>query len=264
MSYTIAIKYLSLKEDMRRIHSPAKTLRSLFITSAFPLLSFVVLLFSTTTFAETVKMTASKICHDSSSAYYSRTKNFTPYTTLEACLAAGGKLPKGQTQTRVSTAGDYSRDAFTHWIDTNGDCLNTRHELLLKLSTGPVTMSDDGCRVLRGRWNDPYSGDILYDTADIDIDHVVPLAWAWEHGAQAWSAEERKRFANDERNLFAVTASLNRSKGAKGPETWLPPNRQFQCQYVTRYLRVMLMYDFERAARNDIRTIQQRVCSSPT
>lgn len=92
----------------------------------------------------------------------------------------------------------------------------------------------------------------------------MPLAWAWEHGAQAWSAEERKRFANDERNLFAVTASLNRSKGAKGPETWLPPNRQFQCQYVTRYLRVMLMYDFESAARNDIRTIQQRVCSSPT
>ncbi len=41
-----------------------------------------------------VKMSRSRICHDISSQYYSRTKKFTAYDTLEDCLNAGGRLPK--------------------------------------------------------------------------------------------------------------------------------------------------------------------------
>ena len=41
-----------------------------------------------------VKMSNSGICHDPSSPYYSRTTHFTPYETLDACLKAGGRLPK--------------------------------------------------------------------------------------------------------------------------------------------------------------------------
>ena len=41
-----------------------------------------------------VKMSRSGTCHDPSSPYYSRTTNFTPYETLDACLKAGGRLPK--------------------------------------------------------------------------------------------------------------------------------------------------------------------------
>ena len=41
-----------------------------------------------------VKMSSSGICHDPSSPYYSRTTNFTPFDTLDACLKAGGRLPK--------------------------------------------------------------------------------------------------------------------------------------------------------------------------
>ncbi|WP_074217346.1 DNA/RNA non-specific endonuclease [Halodesulfovibrio marinisediminis] len=41
-----------------------------------------------------VKLSRSHICHDSSSRYYSRTKHYTPYNTLQECLDAGGRLPK--------------------------------------------------------------------------------------------------------------------------------------------------------------------------
>lgn len=215
----------------------------------------------------TVKMSNSKICHDKNSSYYSRTKNYKSYDTLKACLDAGGRLPKGvrapvetSKKPAKSSGSEYSREAFSHWIDEDGDCLNTRHELLLELSTGPVTMSDNGCRVIRGRWNDPYSGDVLFDSSKMDIDHLVPLAWAWKRGARSWTDAERKQFANDPVNLFAVTASLNRSKAAQGPDTWLPPNKNFQCQYVTRYLRVILKYDFNSDAIDDIRTIRSRIC----
>lgn len=219
--------------------------------------------------AATVKMSRSKICHDTQSPYYERVKNFASYTTLSACLADGGRLPKGQKSTSSrqpapqndSYSRQYSRSAFTHWTDDDSDCLNTRHELLNDLSTGPVTTTDDGCLVLRGRWNDPYSGEVFFDSSRLDIDHLIPLAWAWRHGAANWSSQERRKFANDPVNLFAVKRELNRSKGAQGPQDWLPPNNKFHCQYMTRYLRVMLTYKFTESSRSSIRNLQQQICS---
>ena len=42
----------------------------------------------------TVKMSRSGICHTPGSSYYAQTMNFTPYLSLDACLSAGGRLPK--------------------------------------------------------------------------------------------------------------------------------------------------------------------------
>ena len=44
--------------------------------------------------AATVKMSQSGICHDSSSPHYTRLKNFKGYTSVQACLNDGGRLPK--------------------------------------------------------------------------------------------------------------------------------------------------------------------------
>jgi len=41
-----------------------------------------------------VKLSKSGICHTPFSSYYSRTKNFTPFNSLTACLNAGGRNPK--------------------------------------------------------------------------------------------------------------------------------------------------------------------------
>ena len=137
---------------------------------------------------------------------------------------------------------EYDRDYFGDWADTDRDCLNTRHELLAQLSTGPVRMSANGCRVIGGRWLDPYTDVIFTDSNDLDIDHLVPLHWAWMHGAWAWSAALRAEFANDPRNLFAVDDGTNKEKGAKGPLDWLPPSADFTCQYLSRFWRVVLIY----------------------
>lgn len=85
-----------------------------------------------------------------------------------------------------------------------------------------------------------YSGKILFDASKVDIDHVVPLKWAWEHGAQVWNKTKREQFANDPINLVPVEASLNRSKGAKGLDEWLPPANQ--AQYKARFQRIVLKY----------------------
>ena len=48
------------------------------------------------------------------------------------------------------TEGNYDRDNWSHWLDEDGDCLNTRHEVLLAQSIGTVVYSSNGCRRCRG------------------------------------------------------------------------------------------------------------------
>ena len=211
-----------------------------------------------------VKKSTSAICHDSASPWYERTKTFDAFPDIEACLSSGGRLPKGRTARKTAmptSSPDYDRDRhFGDWIDVDGDCLNTRHELLAELSTGPV--APRGCLVVRGRWNDPYTGRIFTESRDVDIDHMVPLKWAWDHGADLWTRARRVAFANDPRNLFVVDAPTNRGKSADGPLDWLPPNPSFRCEYVLRFERIVRLYDLRTSPREarDLDALRDELC----
>lgn len=214
----------------------------------------------------TVKLSRSGICHDSSSAFYERTKHYQPHETIASCLDAGGRLPKGGKVTGgshkakiASSTLRYKREYFGHgWADEDGNCRNTRHEVLAAQSTAPVRYKTGRqCRVVAGRWISPFTGEVIHNPRKMDIDHVVPLAWSWSHGADSWSAAKRERFANDPVNLISVEASLNRQKGADGPDKWLPPANQ--CQYVLRFLRVAKSYQLN--VPESYQQIRQTVCS---
>nr|WP_244264450.1 HNH endonuclease family protein [Marinobacter algicola] len=205
--------------------------------------------------ADLVKKTKSGICHPPASSYYDRTKNYKPFNSVESCLAAGGRLPKGmggqQTDkasasvTIASNNTGYERSKFGHgWDDSDGDCQDSRAEALIAQSSTTVRFADERrCRVVTGRWISPFTGKVIQNASDIDIDHVVPLKWAWNHGANTWSRAKREKFANDPVNLWSVELSLNRQKGARGPEEWLPPAGK--CQYVSRFLRITKIYGLD-------------------
>ena len=199
-----------------------------------------------------VKLSRSGICHCPGGAYWERTLHFTPHPSIESCLATGGRHPKqGQgdcdapaaAQVSAMPSGEeddlrYDRALFGGWADTDGDCRSTRDEVLTELSTGPVRWSANGCEVERGRWIDPYTGRVHLDAGALDVDHVVPLAYAWARGADAWDEAAREAFANDPANLLPVEARVNRSKGSRGPLAWLPPDEDYRCQYLLRFTRV--------------------------
>ncbi|MEZ9922349.1 HNH endonuclease family protein, partial [Vibrio breoganii] len=103
--------------------------------------------------------------------------------------------------------------------------------------------TDKECLVVSGRWTSPFTGNTIYSASEIDIGHVVPLKWAWDHGADNWAKEKRETIANDQANLLAVEASLNRSKGAKGLDEWLPPANR--CQYILRFIRIKKTYGLQ-------------------
>ena len=74
------------------------------------------------------------------------------------------------------------------------------------------------------------------------IDHIVPLAYAWDMGARDWTDAMRSRFANDPANLIAVAGQVNQDKGDQPPGAWMPPNDAFWCQYAVQFIEVLRGY----------------------
>jgi hypothetical protein len=240
---------------------------------------FIVLFFCCfLTNADVVKKSKSGICHDEYSIYYNKTKKFQPFETLEFCLNSGGRLPKNykgnntntsssknyaSTNTSSISSTKYSRNQFGNgWADLNKDCQNSRMEALISQSVSQVQYkTSKQCKVKSGKWISPFTGNTIYNASDIDIDHVVPLKWAWIHGADSWSKEKRVKFANDPANLLSVEASLNRQKGAKGLDEWLPPSNK--CQYIVRFIRVYKTYGLtlKSSEASQYAAIKNRYCS---
>lgn len=140
----------------------------------------------------------------------------------------------------VVFADPYNRQDWPHWADLDGDCQDTRAEVLIIKSTAPLILQ--GCRVIGGRWFDPYTGEDFTDAGNIDIDHVVPLKEAHDSGGEDWSRARKKAFANDHENLLPVSASANRSKGSKDPAQWMPPLAAYHCEYAARWLLIKSRY----------------------
>ena len=201
-----------------------------------------------------------------------------PQETVESVINTTTKKVVDQVKAQVPSVGDvgrlipdigritrgasgYNREEFGSWIDVDGDCQNTRHEVLIIQSNVSPRLSNNGCSVTSGQWNDPYSGKRFSDPKKLDIDHVVPLKWAYESGAAQWPAAKKRAFANDFSNLLAVSSSLNRQKGADSPFDWMPPNPAYRCDYVILFYKIARQYDLlDPQTAIDLREMRTREC----
>jgi hypothetical protein len=132
----------------------------------------------------------------------------------------------------------YDRDLFPLWIDADGDGCNTRYEVLIAEATTAPTVGS-GCSLTGGRWYSYYDNVYWTLPADLDIDHMVPLAEAWDSGARSWTTARRQAYANDlgdARPLVAVTDNVNQSKGDRDPAEWMPSYSGATCRYVNEWV----------------------------
>jgi hypothetical protein len=136
----------------------------------------------------------------------------------------------------------YNRDLFPHWITQSGAC-NTRETVLKRDGTNVVT--DSACASTSGSWYSVYDGATWTAASDLDIDHLVPLAEAWDSGADGWTTSRRQAFANDltRPQLIAVTDNVNQAKGDQDPATWMPSRTAYRCTYVRAWVQVKYYYD---------------------
>jgi hypothetical protein len=140
-----------------------------------------------------------------------------------------------------SHADSYDRDLFPHWITISGSC-NTR-ETVLERDGDNVSVGSD-CAPTSGSWTSPYDGATWTDPADVDIDHMVPLAEAWASGAWNWTTSRRQQLANDLSiaQLWAVTDNVNQSKSDQDPAEWKPSLTSIHCLYARAWIHVKFTY----------------------
>ncbi|MFI0776149.1 HNH endonuclease family protein [Streptomyces sp. NPDC021212] len=140
----------------------------------------------------------------------------------------------------------YDREeSFGTWTDADRDGCNTRAEVLLDEAlqapemTGRCTLTPG-----TGRWYSWYDDQYVTSPRDLDVDHMVPLAEAWDSGASAWPRERRVAYANDladPRHLVAVTKRSNRQKSDRDPAEWMP-DEAVHCRYTADWATAKLRY----------------------
>lgn len=160
--------------------------------------------------------------------------------------------PAEPTTTPAANPTAYDRSEWPHWIDADDDCQDTRQEVLVAESEIPVKFRDARrCVVASGRWRCPYTGRVITDPHEIDVDHMVPLHEAHRAGGHAWDRAQRQRFANaldDPMHLVAVDRGANRSKGDKAPHRWMPSDPSHRCTYLRAWIEVKARWDLTQSA----------------
>jgi hypothetical protein len=164
---------------------------------------------------------------------------------------------------------DYRRIAFGDaWDDDTSapgghNGCDTRNDILARDLVDISFVSTKRCprAVAAGTLRDPYTNDTIAFArgeqvgASVQIDHIVPLAFAWDMGARDWPDPLRKRFANDPANLLAVAGQANQDKGDLPPGEWMPENAAFRCQYALQFSAVLRGYSLpvDEASARELR-----------
>lgn len=178
------------------------------------------------------------------------TTPITPQQPLTVDAAAALGLLDQIALTTTAPTQPYSRDDFgQRWADVDRNGCDTRNDQLARdLVDVTVKPGTHNCVVLTGVLHDPYTGtDITFTRGQgtselVQIDHVVPLSWAAQNGAELWTAELRTQFANDPINLQATDGATNQSKSDHGPGSWMPPNSAYDCTYAIRFVQIVNSY----------------------
>jgi len=167
-------------------------------------------------------------------------------SAAENALTALAKLPvKG----RAAKVKDMRAQFGPAWKDVDRNGCDTRNDILKRDLTNLVFRpSTKNCVVESGTLTDPYSGEVIEFTKgqissmEVQIDHVVALADAWQTGAFKLTEAQRSQLANDPLNLLAVKGRLNSQKSDSDAASWLPPLKSYRCKYVARQIAVKVKY----------------------
>lgn len=160
-------------------------------------------------------------------------------------LAVKGRAPKtGYSRSQFGEA--WSDDV---WVPYGHNGCDTRNDVLREqLVDVQIKPNTNGCVVLTGVLNDPYTGTTVGfvrgpdSSDDVQIDHVVALSDAWQTGAAQLDEVTRRNFANDPLNLQATLGWVNQQKGDSDAASWLPPNGAYRCAFVSRIVDVKAAY----------------------
>lgn len=137
----------------------------------------------------------------------------------------------------------YKRTLFKHWTGAGNSCDSRKAVIIAEAILKPSVLP--GCSLKGGDWFSIYDNVRVTDAGKLDVDHMVPLAEAWDSGASAWDALKREKYANDQtdpRHLIAVTGGSNRQKSDRDPAEWMPSNKSYTCEYIANWVAIKVRW----------------------
>jgi hypothetical protein len=161
------------------------------------------------------------------------------------------------------TNANYNRDEWKHWNNIRG-CWSVREQVLaVEAVPGSAVMKDGNgkptsdinaaCTIESGKWVDVYSGKTFTNPKELDIDHMIPLNYAAQHGGQAWDSGKKQNYANNldyADHLIAVSAKENRTKSDKGPSEWKPTDKGYWCKYSEDWAAISVTWGLTATAKD--------------
>ena len=137
----------------------------------------------------------------------------------------------------------YVRTKFKHWVGVGSGCDSRKSVIISEAVVKPVV--EKGCVIKGGEWLSIYDLVKVTEAGKLDVDHMVPLAEAWDSGASTWDDLKREKYANDQtdpRHLIAVTGPSNRSKSDQDPAEWMPTNKAYHCEYIANWVSIKVRW----------------------
>ena len=136
---------------------------------------------------------------------------------------------------------------FGSWIvdPRENTCKTTRAKVLIRDSKTEVEMNPNGCSVKSGTWYDPSVDQTFTNATFMEIDHFVPLKNVYISGAWKWTPAQRCLYFNYMGNsihLVPFNKTENRIKSDNTPERYMPPEQNYRCEYLNRWLTVKAIW----------------------
>lgn len=180
----------------------------------------------------------------------------TTFTTVDAALKTLKIAP--------DVRDGYARSQFKHWSDLDKNGCNTRNDVIIAEALVKPKV-DAGCKIVKdtGKWYSAYDAATVTNFSALDVDHMVPLAEAWDSGANKWDAAKREVYANDmgdPNSLIAVTAATNRSKSDQDPAEWLPAKDV--CTYLKNWVLVKVRWSLT-VDEKELKAIKDNLAKCP-
>lgn len=200
--------------------------------------------------------------------------NFKIYGSREEAITALNKLTISDADDS-DYSGDVRNNLYGGWKSARKS--TTRIEVLKDQSEN-FTVNDKN-KITGGTWYIPYTGEtVTYQSKEevsknIQIDHIVPVAYAHRHGASSWDEDKREEFYNDYGqssiwsngdnsddyenvgNLIVSDSRSNIQKSDSGPSEWLPSNKDYILEYCERWVKICNAYDIS-ITQDDYNTIK--------
>lgn len=153
----------------------------------------------------------------------------------------------------------YNRKNYSHgqWKNMNGSsCWSVRDEVIKRQADpGSLKLTPNGCAVASVSMTDPYTGQKIVArtpkevATNIQIDHVIPIAYMDSNGGKNWNQHVKDSYYNDLEpgHLIATSAHQNRDlKSDKGPGEYMLDNSaplSYKVAYAKDWVAIIKKYN---------------------